>query len=163
MTNADGTPKNYDAYYYDPVTGMLFFYVTQDLPNAFGPSPLGSCHKPPQAGDSPDCPDLADGESYYTCPAAGCQTYLVKLNDKNYVPGPSNCNGTDPTAIYSYQGGIYEQPSPPGQNQLVYAEDSSLVVRKLPDPQISSQGFQHSVASRDPKCANPTPAPTPLP
>jgi hypothetical protein len=163
LTNADGTPKNYDAYYYDPVTGMLFFYVTQDLPNAFGPSPLGSCHKPPQAGDSPDCPDLADGESYYTCPAAGCQTYLVKLNDKNYVPGPSNCNGTDPTAIYSYQGGIYEQPSPPGQNQLVYAEDSSLVVRKLPDPQISSQGFQHSVASRDPKCANPTPAPTPLP
>ena len=30
-------------YYYDPATGMLFFYVVQDLPNAVGPSPLGSC------------------------------------------------------------------------------------------------------------------------
>jgi len=158
LTKADGTPNSFDKYNYDPATGMLLFYVTQDLANPIGPSPLGSCHKPPQPGDPAECPDIAHNESYYSCPAAGCQTYLVRLNDPNWVPGPSNCNGTDPTAIYTYQNGIYAQPTPPNQNQLVYAGDSSVVVRKQPDPQ-GSPGFQHSVASVDPACPNPTPAP----
>ena len=30
-------------YFYDPNTGMLFFYVAQTYPNAQGPSPLGAC------------------------------------------------------------------------------------------------------------------------
>jgi len=155
LTKADGTPNNIDGYYYDPNTGMLFFYVTQDLANAFGPSPLGSCHDPRQDGDPAECPDLTHGESYYSCPAAGCQSYLVRLNDPNYVPGPSNCNGPDPTAIYNYQHGIYEQPAPPNQNQLVYAGDSSPVVRKQPDPQ-GIPGFEHSVSTLDPStdCKN---------
>jgi hypothetical protein len=160
LTRADGTPNSFDKYYYDPATGMLFFYVTQDLANPIGPSPLGSCHDPRQAGDPAECPDIVDNESYYSCPAAGCQTYLVRLNDPNWVPGTSNCNGTDPTAIYTYKNGIYAQPTPPNQNQLVNAGDSSLVVRKQPDPQ-GSPGFQHSVASVDPSCPNPRPAPTP--
>ena len=30
-------------YFYDAATGMLFFYVAQEFPDAVGPSPLGGC------------------------------------------------------------------------------------------------------------------------
>ncbi len=165
LTNTDGTFKNLNAFYYDQTTGMLFFYVTQDSPNAFGASPLGSCSNPPNpATDDPACPNLSKGESYYSCPKQGCTTYIVKLNDSTYNPGPSKCPSTDPTAIYGVSSGIYAQPVPPNQNKLVYVENiSNVVTRVQPDPQVSGQGFQHSVAAASPVCPNPTPTATPGP
>jgi len=50
-------------YYYDPATGMLFFYVVQDLPNAVGPSPLGRAS---EHAESVRVPNAL--ESYYACP-----------------------------------------------------------------------------------------------
>ena len=70
-------------FYYDQASGMLYFWVVQDAPNfpvkangtpVFGPSPLGSCHNPKEAGDDPSCPDIAAGESYYACPPRGAST-----------------------------------------------------------------------------------------
>ena len=145
LTNADGTPKDLNGFFYDATNGMLFFYVTQDLPNASGPSPLGSCTGNP-ATDDPSCPDIAHLENYYACPAQGCQDYVVNLHDADYTPGPSTCGlppGTpwspdyDPATIYSLNGGAYAQPVPPNQNQLVYSQDNSVVLRKQPDPQFS--------------------------
>jgi hypothetical protein len=156
LTNADGSPKNLNAFYYDQKSGMLFFYATQDVANPIAPSPLGSCHNPALTTDDPDCPNLASGESYYSCPAQGCITYIVKLNDSSYMPGPSNCNGTDPTQIYQYAGRVFEQPAPPKQNQLVYRENNSSVV---PVANVSSPAFPHSVAATAPTCPNPTPPP----
>ncbi|HWX32137.1 MAG TPA: G8 domain-containing protein [Steroidobacteraceae bacterium] len=167
LTNADGTPKDLNGFFYDATNGMLFFYVTQDLPNAFGPSPLGSCSGNP-ATDDPSCPDIAHLENYYACPAQGCQDYVVNLHNNDYSPGPSTCGlppGTpwspnyDPATIYSLNGGAYAQPVPPNQNQLVYSQNNSVVLRKQPDPQVSPQGFEHSVATVDPQCPNPTPPP----
>ena len=83
---ADGTP-DYTKYHYDSATGMLFFYVAQDQKNAEGTSPIGSCIE----GSDPACPK--PGESMYGCPAQGCTTYTVEINDPSYVPGPSFCGG----------------------------------------------------------------------
>jgi hypothetical protein len=69
-----------DKYFYDSARGLLFLNVVQDSPNAFGPSPLGSCGDPKKK-DDPSCPDFVDGESYYACPAGGCHHYVVRLND----------------------------------------------------------------------------------
>lgn len=90
LTFDDGSP-DLEKYYYDEARGMLFFYVAQDRPNAFGTSPLGSCSEGGSPDDDPTCPNLADGESYYACPPEGCVDYVVELNDTNYDPGPSNC------------------------------------------------------------------------
>ena len=84
---ADGTPD--DTYFYDEARGLLFFHVAQREPNAFGPSPLGSCRA--DAGDDESCPiKKGQGESYYSCPAQGCTVYVVRLNDPNYKPIASN-------------------------------------------------------------------------
>jgi G8 domain len=167
LTNADGTPKDLNGFFYDATNGMLFFYVTQDLPNVSGPSPLGSCTGN-SATDDPSCPDVAHLENYYACPAQGCQDYVVNLNNADYNPGPSTCGLTpgtkwstsyDPATIYTLNNGAYEQPVPPNQNQLVYSQNSAVVLRKQPDPQVSAQGFEHSVATVDPECPNPIPTP----
>ncbi len=181
LTNADGTPNDVNGFFYDATNGMLFFYVTQDQPNAFGPSPLGSCIDPnkgtPSPGDpatnDPSCPDLAHMENYYACPAQGCQDYVVRLNlsDSQYMPGPSTCGlppgqqwstSYDPASIYSLNSGAYAEPNPPNQNQLVYSQGGAVVMRKQPDPQVSAQGFKHSVPTTDPSgCPSPSPLPTP--
>src|SRR5256885_11650122 len=43
LTNADGAPHDFNKYFYDANSGMLFFYVMQKELNARGTSPLGSC------------------------------------------------------------------------------------------------------------------------
>ena len=75
-------------YYYDAARGLLFLNVAQDIPNATGPSPLGSCTG---AADDPNCPRKLKGLNFYACPAAGCVDYKVQLNDATYEPGPSKC------------------------------------------------------------------------
>jgi len=101
LTNVDGTPKAFDKYYYDKTTGMLFFYVIQDRPNAVGSSPLGSC---PTGTSDPACPnpnDPKNPESYYACPTEGCSTYTIRMSaSTTYDPGPSACTTSDPASIY---------------------------------------------------------------
>ena len=89
---ATGKPaaSAFDEYFYDTTSGMLFFYVMQDRPNAKGTSPLGSCKG--DASDPSFCPKPnaaadKDKESYYACPPEGCVTYTVLLNDMAYDPG----------------------------------------------------------------------------
>ena len=110
----DGKPV-LDKYFYDSSTGMLFFNVVQDLPNAFGPSPLGNCSDPKKTTDDPNCPDLAAKESYYACPAAGCPHYVVLLNDSAYQPGRSTCQPYE----------TYAQNAPLNQNVLVLKDDAT--------------------------------------
>jgi G8 domain-containing protein len=126
-------------YFYDPSTGMLFFYVAQVRPNAEGPSPLGQCTGDP--GTDPwFCPVVSSRiHSYYVCPPEGCDTYTVDLND-TYTPGTSTCSPY-PT---------YNQSEPTGQDTLVYADDRTKTVVR--NPMTSAQGFNHYVATDPPTC-----------
>jgi hypothetical protein len=117
ITNADGTPNDINKWFYDNGTGMLFFYVAQDRPNAVGSTPLGSCAG--GASDSacpdPNSPNDATKENYYTCPPEGCITYSVRLATTTpYDPGPSAC-GSKPE---------YTQPAPKDANQLAFVVPS---------------------------------------
>ncbi len=81
------------------------------LPNAFGPSPLGSCNE--DGTGEPTCPDMEHGENYYACPAAGCIHYVVRLNDAGYLPGTSTCTPYPQ----------YAQNPPATENVLVKKDD----------------------------------------
>jgi hypothetical protein len=115
------TPAD-QKFFYDQTSGMLYFWVVQDAPNAFGPSPLGSCHDPKQPGDDPSCPDKAAGESYYACPPQGCIDYVVRLHDPSYEPGRSTCK--------PYPD--FEMADPPAAFHLVYAKTTTAVQRSAP-------------------------------
>jgi hypothetical protein len=157
ITKADGTPANLDKWYYDPSTGMLFFYVKQERPNARGPSPLGSC---PPVGSDASCPNPDDPtfpENYYICPPEGCVNYAIRLKDPDhkYDPGPSKCGGSaDPTAIYALKP-AYTQPRPTGQtqNQLAYVvPPNTIPTPPYPDGAIVEakdvmQQFPHRIAA----------------
>lgn len=75
------------TYFYDQSKGLLFFLMRQEgvngdptfSPNGGGPSPLGSCTGAP--GDDPSCPEFDEGESFYSCPAEGCELYMVEVLD----------------------------------------------------------------------------------
>jgi hypothetical protein len=119
-------PPFLNKYTYDKTNGWLFLWVAQTEPNgkpsAKGPSPLGNC-----TGADTDpafCPSKTTGDSYYVCPAQGCPTYRIVLNDPNYKPGPSQCG--DP---YSAEEG-YEWPGPPpNENALVLAGTKEAVMQ----------------------------------
>jgi len=115
LTNADGTPADFNKYFYDRNTGMLFFYVTQDVPNAHGAAPTGSCPDK----NNPACPDEQNElDTYYPCPPQGCINYSVQVNDPGYQPGVSSCPAT---AIYGSGAQIdYTLPEPPNANKLAY-------------------------------------------
>ncbi|MDO8430827.1 MAG: hypothetical protein Q7S58_00305 [Candidatus Binatus sp.] len=108
-----------DKYFYDPTTGWLFFNVAQTRANALGPSPLGAC-----TGATTDpyfCPSKTGGESYYVCPAEGCFSYAVTLNDPSWAPAASNC--PDPYVAYGTPA------TPTLDGKLVSVIDSSTVTR----------------------------------
>jgi hypothetical protein len=114
-------PPILNNYYYDSRNGWLFLWVAQTEPNAHGPSPLGNCKG--EANDPYFCPSKTTKDSYYVCPAQGCPTYRIVLNDTNYTPGPSQCG--DP-----YREG-YEWPGQPqNENILVLADTKQPVVQK---------------------------------
>ncbi len=142
LQNSDGTP-NLQKYFYDASRGLLFFNVAQDVPNPFGTSPLGSCTG--GAGDDPSCPNLAEGQSYYACPAAGCPDYLVELDDPGYIPGPSNC---EPYPTYA-------QDHPADELLLAHAGTGEIV------QQVEMGGlngkFPHFEAMVPPDCPLSTP------
>lgn len=138
----DGKPV-LDKYFYDPVAGMLYFNVVQDVPNAFGPSPLGSCSDPKKTTDDPNCPDLAKKESYYACPAAGCPHYVVLLNDRTYQPGRSTCEPYE----------TYAQNPPLNQDVLVLKDDTANRAIETAEAGGKDGKFFHHV----PKAAADTP------
>lgn len=116
-----GKPVAFDKWFYDQSTGMRFFYVVQDRPNAKGTSPLGNCTG---GATDPSCPDpnaATQPENYYTCPPEGCVSYNVRLAATTpYTPGASKCGGSaDSTAIYTLKP-EYTQPAPTGVNKLVF-------------------------------------------
>lgn len=97
-------------YYYDADKGLLFFQVIQDVPNAIGPSPLGSCE-----ADSPaPCPQNGESETFYPCPVEGCILYTVTVNSTDYDPvGPTNCAPYGGSGSDDGDGG-YTQTYPQG-------------------------------------------------
>lgn len=133
----DGFP-DLTKYFYDESRGMLFFYVAQELPNAFGPSPLGTCRG--GEGDDPACPLLEEGESYYACPPAGCSDYLVELNDPSYIPGPSDC---EPYPTYA-------QDPPPDEMSLAYLGGNEIV-QQVEAPGMGGN-FPHFEPASPPEC-----------
>lgn len=143
LTKPDGTPAAMDKYFYDAASGMLYFYVVQDSPNAVGVAPLGSCKGLP--GDDPACPGKDELETYYGCPPQGCTTVMVTANDPAYVPGEAKCDALSPGgSIYgagSNPGdsgdhglktgkGGYTVPEPVITNRLAYA-DTGVIVRAI--------------------------------
>jgi hypothetical protein len=122
MPSEPNGPPILNNYFYDKTNGWLFLWVAQTEPNAQGPSPLGVCTGN-KATDPIYCPSQI-GESFYVCPAEGCPSYRVVLNDPSYQPGPSNCGNP-----YSADQG-YEWPAPPtNENTLVLAGTSTPVVQ----------------------------------
>ena len=124
-----------DTYFYDKERGWLFLNVAQEFPNAHGPSPLADC--PGHAA----CPDLAAGESYYTCPPQGCLDYTIRVNDPNYVPGESKCG--DPY-------GPYEQERPVGDFRLAYKGTPPL--EEVKATAAGTATFPYYVPSKEPVC-----------
>lgn len=129
-TNLDGTPA-FDKYYFDSATGMLFFYVVQDSPNAKGVAPVGSCSGKP--GDDPACPGADELDTYFPCPAQGCTNYSVVVNDASYTPGASTCDARAAGGtLYGANG--YTLPEPAIANRLGHVGQSgpSSVVNAVP-------------------------------
>ena len=90
--------SNEESWFYDSKSGWLFLHVDQEVDNANGPSPTGSC---PKSSDPskipPECPNASQvPENYYFCPAGGCIVYGVRLiggeSSGPYVPGKSLCS-----------------------------------------------------------------------
>ncbi len=128
LVRADGTPE-IEKYFYDEKRGLLFLNVVQDIANPVGPSPLGSCTG---VGDEdPACPDVAGGEAYYACPAAGCPIYRIQLNDPSYEPGASSC---DPYPMY--------RQDPPEDDLHLLDIASGRIVRRDPERGRTAK-FQH--------------------
>jgi hypothetical protein len=95
-TRAAGSP---DFYYFDVASGMLYFYVEQDVPTGPAPgsggnpySPTGTCNADGSGGNAGVCQRAA---GLYSCPAEGCAYYVVRA-PASYVPPagqPSVCPG----------------------------------------------------------------------
>ena len=153
-------------YYYDAARGMLFVEVNQDVPNALGPSPLGSC----KAGDPEPCPQIADPEreTFYSCPAQGCILYTVTVNSAAYKPvGPTDCKPYDGSAIDDGTAG-YTQPYPQNTDRLAYVVPNGATPPGISAGQIAKNvavpsnilrtvNYPHNVpaANAAPYCPNP--------
>ncbi len=161
-------------YYYDAARGLLFVQVGQDVPNASGPSPLGSC----KAGDPEPCPQVdTEGETFYSCPAGGCILYTVTVNSAAYQPvGPTDCKPYDGTGRDDGTGG-YTQAYPQGTDRLAYVVPAGATPPGISDGQVAKNvavpsnvlrmvNYPHNVpaANAAPYCVNPVkqpPAPAP--
>ncbi|WP_425151173.1 G8 domain-containing protein [Candidatus Binatus sp.] len=153
MPSTPNGPPILNNYYYDKANGWLFVWVAQTEPNAQGPSPLGNCTGN-KATDPIYCPSQTTGESYYVCPAEGCPSYRIVLNDPNYKPGMSSCG--DP---YSAQEG-YEWPAGPmNQNTLALVNTTTpLVQAQMQGKQVGTNfPFPHYTADPPLTCPLTTP------
>ncbi len=145
-------------YFYDPSTGMLYLWIAQTDANAVGPSPLGNCTG--AANDPPFCPQNANGvstgESYYNCPAQGCRTYRITLNDPSYKPGRSTCPvfgaAGDAQGWLTGTGGATWPAPPENEPVLVYVGTKNKVARTSPAP----NPLPHYAPASEPSCATTT-------
>ena len=151
LTRPDGTPAALDKYFYDTRTGMLFFYVAQDMANAHGVAPLGSC-----PGDSA-CPDALELDTFYSCPPQGCINYSVKLDDPGYIAGPSRCDELAGGSVYNDARLVL--PEPADENRLAYVGSNGGVVSSI--ERRSSAGLTHWTAAAAPSCPLSVPPPAP--
>ncbi|RYF81744.1 MAG: hypothetical protein EOO29_09530 [Comamonadaceae bacterium] len=164
LTDGQGKPVGLDKYFYDKASGMLYFYVVQDSPNARGHAPLGSC-----LGDNPHptCPGPGELDTYYPCPPEGCTTVRVTVNDASYVPASTPgsemvCNGVP---IYGPGGaagvGGAFVPEPALRNWLGDAATGAVVTTTPQAQKIGEKTFTHWTAKQEPASCVPTPV-TPL-
>jgi hypothetical protein len=112
-------------------------------PTRRGPSPFGNC-----TGGKNDPyfrPSKTTKDSYHVCPAEGCPTYRIVLNDPNYMPGPSQCG--DP---YSAGEGYKWPGTPPNENTLVLAGTKTAVVQNAGG---KGNPFPHYTTTSAVKCA----------
>ena len=151
-------PPNLSNYHYDSTTGMLYLWIAQTEPNAPGPSPLGNCTG--SANDPPFCPQntgagaVSTGEPYYNCPAQGCPTYRIFLNDGDYVPGQSTCpvfGSTGDAAGWTTGTGGATWPGPAANQPVLVDFDNpnKVVVRNA----VTSGLAPHYEDADPPACA----------
>jgi hypothetical protein len=153
VSNPDGTPVDASKYFFDTKTGMLFFFVQQTAPNAHGAMPLGSCHNPAQVGDDPACPGANDLDTYFGCPAQGCSSYSVVLNDLAYKPGPSACAARAPGGNLYDQSTGFALTEPPQTHFLADKKTNAIVAPLL---QSAKSPYQHWVPKSEPSCPKTT-------
>lgn len=105
---------NGECFFYDQASGLLFLNMVQSKPNAGGPysSPLGSCDGKPGGFCAP--------QSFYSCPAGGCELYTVSVDAGSYTPGSaSDCTPYAGTSTFA-------QPYPANLNRLAYANGTAI-------------------------------------
>jgi hypothetical protein len=157
-------PPNLDKFSYDSTTGMLYLWIAQTDPNAVGPSPLGNCTG--SSNDPAFCPQspngLSTGEAYYNCPAEGCPTYRIAMNDASYTPGTSACpvfGSTGDANGWATGTGGNTWPGPPAnqpaanQPALVYKGTKTVVARTTP----TANPLPHYAPASAPVCATTQP------
>ncbi len=153
ITQANGEPASYDKFFFDSKSGMLFFNVMQDSPNATGVAPVGSCRGTPD--DDPACPTGKDElETYFPCPAQGCTNYSVELNESAYQPGPSACEDSGPLyGANGFSGYSVPDPQTTNPNRLGYVGEGgtgSIVQAILNPSTVSGEVFTRWRPARAP-------------
>ena len=142
LTETDDISKvDADHYYYDAAAGILFLRIVQDVPNAVGPSPLGSCQ-----ADSPlPCPQTqAEGETFYSCPPEGCVLYGVTIDAASYAPsGPTACAPYGGSGATDGSGG-YTMAYPEGTDRLAYVVPAGVTP---PDPITNGEIAKNAAVS----------------
>ena len=152
------------TYFYDQTTGLLFLDVEQVNPNGDpsykiqsggtggGPSPLGDCDG---ANPDPACPDFSAGYSFYSCPAGGCELYMVQVNPDVYAYDPTKVGMT----CVPYP--TYNQQYPADLNLLKNVATGVVLKPNDLTPTGTSGNFPHLVDSSGNPCPTTTPTPTP--
>jgi len=151
-----------DHYFYDATRGLLFLQVSQSVPNAMGPSPLGSC----TSGSPLPCPQVtSEGETFYSCPPEGCILYTVTVNSPAYSPsGATDCKPYDGTAKDDGSAG-YTMVYPDNTDRLAYVVPAGKSAPNIADGMIAKNvavpsnvlrgvNYPHNKPVNPPYCAN---------
>lgn len=135
---------NGECWFYDETSGLLFLNLTQEQPNAGGAysSPLGSC------GGTAN--GICAEESFYSCPAAGCQLYTIYVDGYDPAGKPSVCKpyGGSPDYTQSY---------PPDLNQLAYDDGTPIQVQQTGSNEFPHQELVDPPSGLCPENVPPTP------
>ena len=141
--------------------------MKQDRPNVSYTSPLGSCDVANPPFYCPNPADKTNPESYYACPAEGCATYVVRLDDPSVRPRRIGLQrqGSDrdlqlhrawrqETVVRGAAGHGREPASVLRAANLTAPYPDGAVVVATPDPS-AKPGLPHSLAFYQSKRADP--------
>ena len=149
LTDSKGNPV-IDKYYYDTNTGYLWLNIVQEVANAEGPSPIGSCDKDFDAGTPDPACQYANGhgESYYVCPKNGCIIYAIRMDDPNYT------EGTSPTTAQLPPEATHLMPAPAHPNELkvIYGANPGTVVKSVSSTDDQGTVYNTASAGTGPTC-----------